>query len=81
MIPICRVENYFPCCWCCSFQYVSRYQSFWNQWLHTGDLQNGSDRYALSTYTNGDSIVMNTVVEVAANDYLEVYYMVALLQV
>ena len=39
--------------------------------------KNGTaDRYALITYTNGqwDSIVMNTVVEVAANDYLEVYY-------
>jgi hypothetical protein len=40
-------------------------------------LKNGTnDRYALITYTNNqwDSIVMNTVVEVAANDYLELYY-------
>ena len=39
--------------------------------------KNGSaDRYALITYTNDqwDTIMMNTVVEVAANDYLEVYY-------
>ena len=39
--------------------------------------KNGSaDRYALITYTNNqwDSIMMNTVVEVAANDYLEFYY-------
>ena len=39
--------------------------------------KNGTaDRYALITYTNGqwDSIIMNTVVEVAANDYLEFYY-------
>ena len=35
-----------------------------------------ADRYALITLTNSqwDSIMMNTVVEVAANDYLEVYY-------
>jgi hypothetical protein len=40
-------------------------------------LKNGTnDRYALITYTNNqwDTIMMNTVVEVAANDYLEVYY-------
>tara|TARA_B100001939_G_scaffold280401_1_gene249077 strand:+ start:448 stop:2928 length:2481 start_codon:yes stop_codon:yes gene_type:complete len=40
-------------------------------------LKNGTnDRYALITYTDNqwDSIVMNTVVEVAANDYLELYY-------
>ena len=39
--------------------------------------KNGTvDRYALITYTNNqwDTIMMNTVVEVAANDYLEVYY-------
>ena len=39
--------------------------------------KNGTaDRYALITHTNGqwDTIMMNTVVEVAANDYLEFYY-------
>ena len=39
--------------------------------------KNGTaDRYSLITYTNDqwDTIMMNTVVEVAANDYLEFYY-------
>ena len=39
--------------------------------------KNGTaDRYALITHTNGqwNTIMMNAVVEVAANDYLEVYY-------